>query len=133
MTGRAAGGKTVEATDGDSTSRHRRLGAAIRRHREAAGWSQDTLAEAAHLLQGQISNWERATRSVPGIDDLAAIEDAMGLIPGTLLVEAGYARLPSSAREMLRMDPALSPERREIVLDLYDTQAARSKTSRARR
>src|SRR5262245_21670537 len=90
---------------------HQRLRHAIKRHRESRNWTQVELAERAGIPQAQVSNWERAVRSVPTLDDVAAFEAAFDLPRGGLLIEAGYVPMPQTTAGMLAVDAALAPER----------------------
>lgn len=105
------------------------IGMTIRRHRTRLGLKQEDLAERLGLTkdgQPHISDIERGKTAIPGLAEIARIEEALGLSRGQILIETGYVELPTTARQMLSMDPALTIERREIVLDLYDAQARRS-------
>ncbi len=58
----------------------------IRELREAKGWSQDELAQRAHVRQATISNFERGkTRSVD-LDVLDRIATALRVDPAFLIV-----------------------------------------------
>lgn len=65
------------------------LGWAIRRARDAAGLTDDALGALIHKDQTTLSKWQLG-RSVPSLNDIRAIEDALELERGALLWDAGY-------------------------------------------
>lgn len=110
----------------DEDERRLRLGRAIERHRKARAMSQEALEAASGVSQSSISQWQRGRRGVPNVNHVARLEEALGLRPGTLLIEAGFVEMPTTTVEMIRADKALSPERREDLVAMYRVQAARS-------
>ncbi len=67
------------------------LAGAIRRHREAAGLSQEELADRAHLHRTYISLIERVRRNLT-VDALDRLATALGVSASRLLAEAESAR-----------------------------------------
>lgn len=110
----------------DRDLRRLRLGRAIDRHRRARGLTQDELEQMTGISQSSISQWQRGQRGVPNIEHIAQLEEALGLPVGALLIEGGYVNVPTTTFDLLPVDPLLTPERRELVLDLYVAQIARS-------
>lgn len=66
------------------------LGQTIRRHRHAAGLSQEKLAERADVHRNEVGLLERGLRS-PTVAVLARIGDALGMPAWALLREAQEA------------------------------------------
>jgi transcriptional regulator with XRE-family HTH domain len=77
------------ATLGDS-------GQSIKRHRVAAGLSQEALAERADLHRNHVGFIERGERS-PTVDVLARIGEALGVPGWVLLKEAQELNSPAAA------------------------------------
>lgn len=78
----------------------RKVGEAIRRLREARGFSQSLLADLAGIPQQTISAAERGER-IPRIDTFLALSEALGITPDTIFEEAGL--FPSADRESSEM------------------------------
>ena len=57
------------------------FGALLRRHRLAAGWSQEELAEAAGLSARAVTALERGERRAPHRDTVRLLADALRLPP----------------------------------------------------
>lgn len=55
-----------------------KLGQSLKRHREAAGLSQEQLAEAADIDRTYVSDIERGNRN-PGIKNIARLAKALGI------------------------------------------------------
>jgi transcriptional regulator with XRE-family HTH domain len=66
----------------------RRLGQAVRRHRQARGWSQATLAEQLDVSVDYIGLLERGER-LPAIGTLVAMAGALGATPNEFLLQEG--------------------------------------------
>ena len=64
-----------------------RIGRVIRRHREAAGMSQETLAAEAGLHRTYISLVERGHRNI-SVDALSQIAEALGVYASRLVSDA---------------------------------------------
>ncbi|MBT8246373.1 MAG: helix-turn-helix domain-containing protein [Acidimicrobiia bacterium] len=62
------------------------FGAVLKRHRRAAGISQEKLAERAGLDRTSVGLLERGQRR-PGLDTILDLGDGLGLAPGRLLDE----------------------------------------------
>lgn len=73
----------------DETTRRRRyaFGAAVRRHRTAAGLTQPALAELAGTDRQWVSHVENAGYS-PSLDRVWALADALGIRPSELFASA---------------------------------------------
>lgn len=87
------------------------LGDLLRRHRRAAGFTQEELAERAGVSDDTVSNIERGQRHVPRKDTLRLLAEALGLAredTATLLARAGHARRPSTASAPPQVNPPVS-------------------------
>ena len=62
------------------------FGAVLKRHRQAAGMTQEELAEMAGLARHTIGTFERGVRR-PGLDTLLELGIGLGMRPGILLDE----------------------------------------------
>ena len=98
---------------------HPKVCAALRQTRESLEpkITQDMLAERTGFRQTQISRWERTNE--PSLDELAALEKAMGVAPGTVLRAAGYVKDAKTVDEVVHTDPNLAPELVGVVLQAY--------------
>lgn len=106
------------------------IAAAIRRHREAAGMSQETLgaAVARHedrpqaYGQSTVQKWENGEVDLRPAR-IEAIERALGLRSGTLTRLAGSlpldARQVRTVAEAVEADPRLTPQQRRALLAAY--------------
>src|SRR5690348_5084677 len=65
----------------------------LRRHRQAAGLTQEALAERAHLSARTVSDLERGLNLRPRKDSLSLLADALGL------ADAERAQLEDAARQ----------------------------------
>ncbi len=68
-------------------------GAAIRYHRQVAGWTVTALAQRANVSIGYLSKLEHGKNATPPV--LKRIADALGVTVGDLMPEAN--RLPQPA------------------------------------
>lgn len=109
-----------------------KVSAALKQTRESLDpkITQEMLAERTGFRQTQISRWERTNE--PSLDELAALEKAMGVAPGTVLRAAGYVREPKTVDEVIHTDPNLMPELLGVVLDAYRAAVVASAAIRAR-
>jgi transcriptional regulator with XRE-family HTH domain len=80
----------VAGRSDDWSTRKVRAGQAIRRAREAKGWSEETLAtevtarlDEGTVSQGAVSNWEHG-KAAPRPEKLGVIEQALDLADGEL-------------------------------------------------
>lgn len=96
------------------------MGHTIRRLREAARISGKELGDKAGLTQSRVSELELG-QYAPKLDEVEALEQAFGLPRGGLLIEAGWLTLPTTAIDLIRVDPELSPGWRKIVAGAYRT------------
>lgn len=106
--------------------------AAFRRTRESLEpkVTQEMLAEKTGFRQTQISRWERTNE--PSLDELAALEKAMGVVPGTVLRAAGYVKEARTVDEVVHTDPNLAPELVGVVLQAYRAAVTASASIRGR-
>lgn len=74
----------------EETAFDRRLGAAIRDHRNSIGMSQKALADAAGITFQQVQKYERGSNRI-SVSRLRPIAAALGLSPGMLIEEASGA------------------------------------------
>jgi transcriptional regulator with XRE-family HTH domain len=97
---------------------------ALRRAREAAGESQSGLSQKLGLSRSAVWQWENG-ETVPTPDNVATVEQALGLQPGSLSRLLGY--LPAgvvdqetiSVIEALEADPRLGERERELLAAMY--------------
>lgn len=92
--------------------------------------TQEQLAEAMTEQgepadQSQVSRWEKGQNDI-GIEQVAAFERAAGRHRGFVFVTAGYVDLPTTARQAIEVDPALTDPLRDSVLLVYDAALSRS-------
>lgn len=73
-----AGGSDRTEDEGRAT-----FGRQVRRLREAAGMSQEVLADRAGLHRTYVSSLERGQRNV-GLDNILSLANALGVRPGRL-------------------------------------------------
>ncbi len=64
-----------------------RLGRAVRRLRKAAGYSQESFADACHLHRTYMGSVERGELNI-SLDNIERIAKTLGLTAGELLLEA---------------------------------------------
>ncbi len=93
-----------------------RIGAAIRRRRGTM--SQSVLAAQVGVNQSTVSQWELGTMALP-IGSLLALERALGLEPGDLLVTAGLVADTPSVPTAIRADVSLSDDDQAVLVRLY--------------
>jgi transcriptional regulator with XRE-family HTH domain len=102
------------------------LGAAISGARRRAGTRQVDLGPRIGVTQATVSRWEQG--ELPSLDQVVAIEDALGLARGELLVAAGYAPATAPLAEAIRADTTLADDiDREAMLELYRVLRTRTK------
>ncbi len=92
---------------GESAERVPDFGAVLRRHRMAAGLTQEGLAERAGLSPRGVQDLERGVNRAPRRDTLELLADALGLDP------AGRAAFAAAAGTPRRTAPASPPDPRE--------------------
>lgn len=80
--------------------------------------NQDLLAERLGTTQQTISRYELGDLAT--LDDVVAIEDALELGRGALLIDAGYVPEDVDVLELIRRDTSLTEDRRELILDAYE-------------
>lgn len=68
-----------------------RLGRAVRRLRSAAGYSQESFADACHLHRTYMGQVERGELNI-SLDNIERIAKTLGLTAGELLLEAEKER-----------------------------------------
>lgn len=102
-----------------TTDRHpNRLNHALRTTREARGITQTDLAHTLGVDQAMCSRWETNPHWNPRIDDITAIDDALGQPRGTLLRTAGYLDDTTTTEQAVMADPNLTPDGRDAILIL---------------
>lgn len=111
----------------------RTLNDALRSVREARGLTQAKLADTLGVDQAMCSRWESNPDWNPRVDELLAIDDALGLPRGALLKAAGYIDDTTTAEQAITADPALSPDGRDAVLILLRYYRQRAATPPHRR
>ena len=90
----------------------------IRRLQEERGWSENHLAEQAHLSQSTINSLYRKG-NVPTIPTLEAICRAFGMTVSQFLAEDSLpSDLTGEQRELLSCWDALAPDKRKVLLAL---------------
>jgi transcriptional regulator with XRE-family HTH domain len=96
-----------------------RIGGAVRSL--LGGASQAELARRLGADPATVSRWVNGKAGLTH-EDVAKIESALHLAPGTVAVVAGYYDHQASAdlRTLLLTDSHLSPEDRELLARLYD-------------
>jgi predicted ATPase/DNA-binding CsgD family transcriptional regulator/transcriptional regulator with XRE-family HTH domain len=100
-----------------------RFGALLRRHRLAAGLTQEALAGRAGLSARAVSDLERDAARLPRLDSLVLLGDALALTAAEL------ATLRAAARP-LADTPASSPQRRMDPVQTPRAPLGRGRTSR---
>jgi transcriptional regulator with XRE-family HTH domain len=97
---------------------------ALRRAREAAGESQSGLSQTLGLSRSAVWQWENG-ETVPTPDNVATVERALRLQPGSLSRLLGYLpagavdRETISVIEALEADPRLGERERELLAAMY--------------
>ena len=90
------------------------LGTRIRERREALGWSQAELAEAAGVTPNYVGVLERGEK-LPALETLAAVAEAMRVSMGALLSAEAPDSWADSAVALIRVVPV---EHRGLVMAL---------------
>lgn len=100
------------------------VGRAIRRARSASKLSaQQALADVLGVEQTTVSKWERG-EVLAELPQIMAVERALGLERGTILVLAGLVTLaPGQTERSLLSDPNLTDESRAALLTFYRAAA----------
>lgn len=91
-----------------------RLGAEIRRRRQALGWNLEEFAHRSGLSWRYLSGIENDKRD-PSLSTIVSIAKALGAEPGELL---GIKGVPPAGLEAARLFGALPTEAQETVLRL---------------
>ena len=97
----------------------------IRTSREAKGWSQDQLAQAAadehgeHVSVSTISRWERGQAGRPEPAHVRTVCKALGIDPRRAAVSLGYL----TAEEVSDVPPPPDPEIEEVLQLLPEVSA----------
>lgn len=103
------------------------FGAAIRGSRKAAGLTQTELKDRLRerdpkttIDQSVISRWENESPGrAPDLDDLAALEDALDLPRGGLLVRSGFVAEVVSVELAVMTDQRLDDQGRQLLINAY--------------
>lgn len=92
--------------------------------------SQADLASATRTNQTTISQYERAVTR-PSLDTVVALEEALGLRRGSLLVAAGYVEVgaPVTVEDAIREDPGIDDIAREYLLALLARARTRHRSA----
>ena len=101
----------------------RRICAAIRSFREAAGLTQAEVADRIGAPQSYLSRWESSR--VPGYEDLWTIETkGLGIAPGSVLRLAGFVEATDGEAggvpEAIDNDPSLTAQQKRMLLAAYE-------------
>lgn len=113
----------------------RRVGAALRRLREASGTTAVDLARGiaartnTKVAQANVSQWETGEKLMQ-LWHMEAAEDLMGLTRGAILAEAGFVTPGASARAALAKDEELLPFERSFLVESYDAAWRKSQATR---
>lgn len=94
------------------------LNDALRTMREARGMTQTDLAAALGIDQALCSRWESNPDWNPRVDEVLAIDDALGQPRGSLLRAAGYLDDVTTTEQAVMADAALGPDGRDALLVL---------------
>lgn len=107
--------------------RQKRVGQAIREARQRAELTQDGLGELLAPLLGHdvpqttISRWEIGSVAID-LEQLHAVEKALGLSLGTLFTNGGYCQaqhMPKDVENAIRSDRALDESLKDTVVSMY--------------
>ncbi len=105
---------------------------ALREVRESRGVSQGELAKRMRSSQSHVSRWE--TTQEPGIDRIAGVEDALDVPRGTTLRMVGYIDdQGADIVDLLRLDPNLTDDQREMLVEAYEAAKRRNNADSAKR
>ena len=105
-----------------------RLSAALRATYEAAGVSQEQIADALGVDQPTVSRWARGMRRPP-IDVLPVIEQLCNVRKGTILRRAGYVEDDGvDIAAAILADQRLPEVTRQVLADAYQSALRRSGT-----
>jgi transcriptional regulator with XRE-family HTH domain len=125
--GRAGHGDAPDDDQAEGDERHDPLldlGAFIRSQREIARMSVRKLADVAGVSNPYLSQIERGIRR-PSADILQQLAEALRISVETLYVRAGILK-PSKTHqttvaEAIELDPVLSPEQKQALLNVYES------------
>jgi transcriptional regulator with XRE-family HTH domain len=104
----------------------RAIGARLKRVREAAGWTQELLAEAIDVTPHTVSQYERGEQA-PRLTTLLRIAAALRVRPGDIIdvaLAAPVASPPPDGAEVLGLYRSLSDGDRDLVVRLVRDVAA---------
>lgn len=120
----------AEAVPEAETSDPLHIGAFIRSQRELAKLSVRRLAELAEVSNPYLSQVERGLRK-PSAEILQQVARALRISVESLYVRAGIlpdeARSVSSVPEAIDADPALTPEQKLALRNVYDSFVAQQR------
>lgn len=105
------------------------MGAAIAKARKALGWSQSQLGVAVDREQATVSDWEKGETSVP-LPVVVKIQDALGLGTGALFIAAGLVPETEDALDLIRRDPTITDDRRDLIIEIYENGRRRASAQR---
>ena len=93
---------------GATAAKPARFGKLLRRHRLAAGLSQEALAERAGLSPRGLSDLERGVRSAPRAETIGLLAEALGLSPADRTELAAAARPDAASSPESPLPPAVA-------------------------
>lgn len=107
------------------------LSRAILAVRKRQGQSQEKVQAVTGIPQVTLSRWENGAE--PSLDDIARLEEGLGVGRGTILREAGYVtEKPTTVGEVIDSDPTLSDDVRALLWATYrEAQALSARLSSA--
>lgn len=106
------------------------LGQAIKAELASAQRSQQWLADALPIDNGQLSRILNGRSPKLALGMVQRIEQLLGVRPGHLLRAAGYVDLDGlTTRDVIASAPELTPADREAMLRLYDAWAVSDDSS----
>lgn len=103
-----------------------RIGAAVRQL--LGGMTQAELARRLNVDSAVISRWVNG-RAPFDHEDVARIEEALGVTPGSVAILAGYYDPTASTTVQVALlnDPDLDPEDRQLLIGLYERARLRGR------
>ena len=98
------------------------LGSFIRTQRKMADLSLRELAEMTEVSNPYLSQLERGLHQ-PSVRVLKAIANALNVSAETLLVQAGLLEDGEEGEPAIRIDPVLSDDQKEALINVYRAMA----------
>lgn len=95
-----------------------RIHETIKSMRESMGLSQVELSRRVRVPQAYVSRWELSR--IPPEDDIFRLEvDGFGVLPGTIMTEAGFHLPATTVESAIQSDARLRPAQRAMLLAAY--------------